>query len=284
MLRKIITLVTVLSFIFFAAILSNNVISIASGESSSNAIGADTNLSDKNVSDTQNIKDNNNNDTKNNSPKSSSSRLTFFGILQASGIIGYIIIFLSFVVVAVVIEFLFTVRRELIIPHKLIEIVQQHLIQGQLGAAIQSCNDNQSPLAKILVAGMKGFEFGWDAIEKNAEDAIETEASRLYRKIEYLNLIGNIAPMLGLLGTVVGMIIAFQHLAESGGVSKPTELAQGIYLALLTTVEGLIVALPALGLYSILAGQIASLISETTNTVEQILNPIRRSLMKKNKV
>ncbi|MDR1289831.1 MAG: MotA/TolQ/ExbB proton channel family protein [Planctomycetaceae bacterium] len=207
--------------------------------------------------------------------------ITFFGLLQASGVIGYIIIFLSFVAVAIVIEFLLTVRRGVLMPKDLADNILQQLTQGQLGAAIQSCNDNSSLLAKVLVAGMKGFEFGWDEVEKGAEDAMEKEASKLYRKIEYLNVIGNIAPMLGLLGTVVGMIIAFQQLAESGGAAKPTDLAQGIYLALVTTVEGLIVALPALGFHSILAGRIATLVSETANTAEQILTPIKRSFLKK---
>jgi biopolymer transport protein ExbB len=225
---------------------------------------------------------NNNNDNDNdNSAKARSEHLTFFGLLRAGGLIGYIIIILSFVAVAIVIEFLFTVRRNLLIPKGLSDSVLQQLTQGQLGTAIQSCQENQSMLAKVLLAGMKGFEFGWDAVEKNAEVVLEEEAAKLYRKIEYLNVIGNIAPMLGLLGTVVGMIIAFQRLAESGGVAKPTELAEGLYLALVTTAQGLVVALPALGLHSILAARIAALVSETTTAAEQILNPIKRSFLKK---
>jgi biopolymer transport protein ExbB len=233
------------------------------------------------VNDINNNLSANNNSNNDNTAKTPNQKITFFGLLHAGGIIGYIIIFLSFVAVAIVIESLFTVRRNLIMPKELTDAVLQQLTQGQLGTAMQSCQENPSLLAKVLLAGMKGFEFGWDAVEKDAENIIEEEASKLYRKIEYLNVIGNIAPMLGLLGTVVGMIIAFQHLAESDGAAKPTDLAEGIYLALVTTVQGLIVALPALGLHAILAGRIASIISETTLTAEQILNPIKRSFLKK---
>ncbi|MDR2171432.1 MAG: MotA/TolQ/ExbB proton channel family protein [Planctomycetaceae bacterium] len=224
---------------------------------------------------------NSSSESNNNVVKDAGGKITFFRLLRAGGVIGYIIIFLSFIAVAVVIEFLFTVRRNLIMPPELTDVVMRQLLQGQLGAAIQMCNENQSLLGRVLVAGMGNFEFGWEAVEGGAEDAIEEEAARLYRKIEYLNVIGNIAPMIGLLGTVVGMIIAFQHLAESGGAAKPTDLAEGIYLALVTTVQGLIVALPALGLHAILAGIIASLIAETTHKTEQILNPIKRSFLKR---
>ncbi|MDR1483239.1 MAG: MotA/TolQ/ExbB proton channel family protein [Planctomycetaceae bacterium] len=224
---------------------------------------------------------NENNENGRNKAKEPTERMTFWGFLRAGGIVGYIIIILSFFAVAIVIEFLFTVRRNLVMPKNLADSVMQQLTQGQLGTAIQVCNENSSLLARVLLAGMKGFEFGWDAVEKGTEDALEEEASKLYRKIEYLNVIGNITPMLGLLGTVIGMIIAFQQLVESGGSATPAELAKGIYLALITTVQGLVVALPALGLHSILAGRIAMLVSEATTTAEQILNPIKRSFLKK---
>jgi biopolymer transport protein ExbB len=213
--------------------------------------------------------------------QSNGNGITFWELLRAGGVIGYIIILLSFVAVAIVIEFLITIRRDRLIPADLADNTLQHLSQGELGVAMKLCQEKPSLLANVLYAGMKEFEFGWDAVERGAEETMEKEASKLYRKIEYLNVIGNIVPMLGLLGTVVGMIIAFKHLAESGGSAKPNDLAEGIYLALVTTVQGLIVALPALGIHSILAGRIASLVTETTEIAEQVLNPIKRSFLKK---
>jgi biopolymer transport protein ExbB len=276
MLRKIL-IVSVLFLFYFAICHVDCKVGIMLRAKAENTVVAEPQINNE---PSQN-NSNNNNKSDNDIVEESNERLTFFGFLNAGGIVGYIIIILSFFAVAIVIEFLFTVRRNLLIPTNLSETILQQLSQGQLSAAIQSCQDNTCMLARVLLSGMKGFEFGWDAVEKGAEDALEEEASKLYRKIEYLNVIGNIAPMLGLLGTVIGMIIAFQRLAESGGVAKPAELAEGLYLALITTVQGLIVALPALGLHSILAGRIAALVSETTLAAEQILNPIKRSFLKK---
>ncbi len=204
-----------------------------------------------------------------------------FAIIHAGGLIGYMIILLSFVSVALMIEHGLAIRKAVMMPPGFSEEVLALLSQGQLAAAIKTCETNPSTLAKILHAGMTEYELGWGGVEKGAEEATAEEASRLYRKIEYLNVIGNIAPMLGLLGTVVGMVFAFQQLAESEGFARATELAEGIYLALVTTVEGLIVAIPSLAAFSIFSNRIAFLIAETTFTAEQVLLPIKKSLVRK---
>ncbi len=211
-------------------------------------------------------------------------RKGFFAILQAGGSIGYVIILLSLVAVALIIEHALTIRQKVLMPTGFADEILQMLSQGQLGAALQKCKEGDSILAEVLGAGMAEYEFGWSAVEKATEEAMAEEASRLYRKIEYLNVIGNIAPMLGLLGTVVGMIFAFQNLADSEGYARAGDLAQGIYLALVTTVQGLVVAIPSLAAYSIFSNRIAFLIAETTYVAEQVLGPIKRSFLKKSKV
>jgi len=155
------------------------------------------------------------------------------------------------------------------------------LAQNQSSAAMQKCQKDPSALAQILYAGMTQYEFGWDAVEKSAEEATAEQASRLYRKVEYLNVIGGITPMLGLLGTVVGMVIAFQQIADSAGSGRASEFAEGIYLALVTTVEGLIVAIPCLAAHAFFGNRIAALISETTFVAEQVLQPIKKNLLRK---
>jgi biopolymer transport protein ExbB len=128
---------------------------------------------------------------------------------------------------------------------------------------------------------MSQYEFGWDAVEKSAEEATAEQASRLYRKVEYLNVIGNIAPMIGLLGTVVGMVYAFQEIASSVGSGRAPDFAEGIYLALITTIQGLLVAIPCLAAHSFFGNRIATLISETTFVAEQVLQPIKKNLLRK---
>lgn len=217
------------------------------------------------------------------SPEQSAKKrgLSFFGIIQAGGLIGYVIILLSLISVALIIEHALTIRQKILMPPGFAEEILGLLNQGQLAPAIQKCQDNDSVLGKILYGGMSEFELGWNAVEKGAEEATAEEASRLYRKIEYLNVIGNIAPMLGLLGTVVGMVFAFQQLADSEGYARAADLAKGIYLALITTVQGLVVAIPSLAIYSIFSNRIAYLIGETTYVAEQVLLPVKKSLFRK---
>ena len=108
------------------------------------------------------------------------------------------------------------------------------------------------------------------------EEAGEDQTGRLYRKTELLGLIGVIAPMLGLLGTVQGMIVTFNTIAASGGMAKPDDLAGGISLALVTTFEGLVVAIPTMVAFSMFRTRIDSLVSEAGNRIEQIMMPLGR--------
>jgi len=207
--------------------------------------------------------------------------ISLWKLLLAGGTIGYLIILLSLVAVAMMIEHVLSIRRTTLMPPGFADEVLKLLSQGQAGMAIQKCQNDPSALAQILHAGMTQYEFGWDAVEKSTEEATAEQASRMYRKVEYLNMIGNIAPMLGLLGTVVGMVIAFQGMADSGGYGRAAELAEGIYLALITTIQGLLVAIPCLAAYSLFANRIATLIAETTFVAEQVLQPVKKNLLRK---
>ena len=206
---------------------------------------------------------------------------SFLDLVRAGGLIGYVILLLSLVAVALMIEHTLTIRQSVLIPPGFGEKVLQALNQGQFVPALQLCKSDSSVLGQVLHAGMSEYELGWNAIEKGAEEALAEHAARLCRKIEYLNVIGNIAPMLGLLGTVVGMVYAFQQLAESEGYARAADLAEGIYLALVTTVQGLVVAIPSLAAFSVFSNRVAFLIAETTLVAEQVLLPIKKSLLKK---
>jgi len=214
-------------------------------------------------------------------PETLQEPVTLWYLFRASGIIGFIITLLSLVAVALAIEYALTIRRKVLMPLGFADEVLKLLAQGQPNAALQKCQNDPSALAQILHAGMTQYEFGWDAIEKSAETAAAEQASRLYRKTEYLNMIGNIAPMIGLLGTVVGMVIAFQEMAAADGYGRAADMAEGIYLALVTTIQGLIVAIPCLAAYSLFNNRVATLISETVYVAEQVLQPIKRGLVRK---
>ncbi|MED5447403.1 MAG: MotA/TolQ/ExbB proton channel family protein, partial [Planctomycetota bacterium] len=117
---------------------------------------------------------------------------------------------------------------------------------------------------------------GYAAVEKSMEDASAEQSARLFRKIEYRSVIGTIAPMLGLRGTVWGMIVAFQEFATK--LNPPvSELAPGIYQALVTTLMGLGVAVPALSAFAIFRNRIDELVAEASLTAEHAWAAFKRA-------
>ena len=152
---------------------------------------------------------------------------------------------------------------------------------GRVEEAIQACEapDNDSMVSQVVQAGLvryQGSEFGFAEYKAAVEEAGEDQTGRLYRKTEVLGLIGAIAPMLGLTGTVLGMIDAFNTIASSDGMAKPADLAGGIGQALVTTLMGLVVAIPAMIAHSFFRNKIDSIISEAGKRVEQIMMPLGR--------
>lgn len=205
---------------------------------------------------------------------------SFLEIVHAGGLVGYTIMLLSIVAVALVAEHVWTIREPLLVPHGLANDVHASLQAGNLRQAAAQCQAQPSLLAAVLGAGLAEAEFGWSAVEKAAEDALAEQSARLLRKLEYLNVIGNIAPMLGLLGTVIGMVLAFRQVALSQGTAQAADLAAGIYLALVTTVQGLVVAIPALAAFAILRNRVDHLVAEAAGLATHALAALKRSAAK----
>ncbi len=203
---------------------------------------------------------------------------TFWEILKASGIVGLLIMLLSIGAVALVIEHAMTIRGAMLMPPGLANEVRELLAAGRFGQAEQRCRMEPSVLTYVLGAGLAEVDGGWAEVEKGVEDAVAEQSARLFRKIEYLNVIGNIAPMLGLLGTVIGMIMAFREVALTQGAARAADLANGIYLALVTTVQGLIVAIPSLGAFAVFRSRVDQLVAEVTYTAQHVLAPMKRQL------
>lgn len=208
----------------------------------------------------------------------------FFDIVFSGGWFGSLIILallvLSTVAVYLIVEQVMLLRRSEVMPKGLADSTRQYLAQGKMQEADAACRGAPSPLSFVLLSGLAEIEYGWSAMEKAMEDAVSEQAAKLYRKVEYLSVIGNIAPMCGLLGTVTGMIFAFQQVAVSGGTAGASDLAAGIYSALVTTVAGLIVAIPALGAFAVLRNRIDQLIAETAYVAQHVFSPVRRRASK----
>jgi biopolymer transport protein ExbB len=206
---------------------------------------------------------------------------TFLDSLRAGGWIGGIIILMSIVAVGFVIEHALTIRKQRLMPDAVLDPLEDLIAQGDIAGATQYCQEPQNYClaTDVVLAGLERFqssEFGFADYKAAAEEAGEDHTARLYRKTDGLNVIGVIAPMLGLFGTVAGMIEAFNIIASEGGAPKPDQLADSISKALITTWLGLIVAIPALVAFSFFRNKIDSLVSECGRRVERILTPLSR--------
>lgn len=204
----------------------------------------------------------------------------FLAIIFSGGVVGAIMICillaLSLTAAYLIFDQLMTIRRNDLMPEGLSESVRQSLLNGDVAAAREACNARPSFLSFVLLHGIGELEFGWNAVEKSLEDALAEQSARLFRKVEYLSVIGNIAPMVGLLGTVIGMIIAFQQVAATQGTASAPQLAQGIYQALVTTVGGLIVAIPSIGAFAIFRNRIDQFVAEAAYLAQHVFSPLRR--------
>jgi biopolymer transport protein ExbB len=215
------------------------------------------------------------------SDSKSTHERTFWDNLVASGLIGLVIIILSFVAVGLIIEHAISIRKERLMPEVVLQQLEEMIHHGQIAEATEFCRDpkNYSLSTDVILAGLEtyqGSEFGFAEYKSAVEEAGEDNTARLYRKTDLLNLIAAIAPMLGLLGTVQGMILAFNQLANETKHPSPADLADNISLALVTTFEGLVVAIPAMAAFSYFRNKIDSLVSECGKRVERILMPLAR--------
>ncbi|HSG69331.1 MAG TPA: MotA/TolQ/ExbB proton channel family protein [Planctomycetaceae bacterium] len=199
-------------------------------------------------------------------------------LAMAGGYIGMVIAALSVVLIALIIEHLISIRKGALMPPNLAPQVHALIAQRQFKQAEDLCRQNPSLLGEILQAGLSEVGLEYSDIEKSMEDASVEQSSRLLRKIEYLSVIGSIAPMLGLLGTVWGMILAFLEF-ESKANPQVSELAPGIYKALVTTLMGLGVAVPAVAMFAIFRNRVDGLVAETALLAEHVFADYRKSII-----
>jgi biopolymer transport protein ExbB len=200
------------------------------------------------------------------------------GLVLAGGAIGYVIIALSIAMVALIIEHLLSIRRGSLMPRGLAEELHQQIAQSQYQQAEALCRERPSFLGFVVAAALQEVGLGYSAVEKSMEDASAEQAARLFRKIEYLSVIGVLAPMLGLMGTVWGMILAFGEFARNAN-PQPTDLAPSISLALVTTLQGLIVAVPALAAFAWFRSRVDEYVAETALLAEHVVSPLKRALV-----
>lgn len=203
--------------------------------------------------------------------------VTLLKFVQGGGLIGYVIIALSIVALALVVIHAVQLRRNRLLPPEQQQQLGELLGRGEVEQALQYCllPENDSYLTRIVAPGLTRFlrsAFGSFEVKTALEEAGEEQTARLYRATDALGVIGSIAPLLGLLGTVQGMIGAFDTVA-TGAVANSSyyeQLAGNISLALITTLQGLVVAIPAVSLFTYFRNRIDASASAAAQGVEQL--------------
>ncbi len=185
-------------------------------------------------------------------PAPSASGPSFFSVVASGGILGillWVAIFAASVAcIALIVDAFLTIRANKIMPETLVTKVKAAMEQGDVMKALQHCEEEPCPVSNILSAGFSNVQEGFDTIQDAVSVAAALEEERMMQRVNYLNVVGNLAPMLGLLGTVQGMIQAFAGLAEAGAAGGGA-LAMSISQALWTTAMGLVVAIPGLAFF-----------------------------------
>jgi biopolymer transport protein ExbB len=171
----------------------------------------------------------------------------------------------------------FAFKREKLVPEPVVSRATDYLQTGRFREALTMLSEpgSESDFATVLKASLERAPGGHEAMLAGLEQAAtEVMASRV-RRVEILNVIGQVSPMLGLFGTVYGMILAFQSIVSSGGNADPVLLAGGIGTALVTTFWGLIVAIPALSGYAVLRGRLDATLAEAFGEAETLVERFR---------
>jgi biopolymer transport protein ExbB len=175
---------------------------------------------------------------------------------------GIVFLGLSFTMVALFVMNLLTARRENVLPSALVEGFDAHLVEKKYQEAYELAKADDSFLGRVLSAGLVKLSSGYEQAIEAMQEAGEEENMRLEHRLSYLALIGTISPMVGLFGTVWGMIDSFSVIATSPVTPKPAQLAEGISKALFTTLVGLAIAIPAIAVYNILRNRVDRLVLE----------------------
>ena len=196
-------------------------------------------------------------------------------LILKGGVVMYPIILCSIIALAVFLERLYVLRRKRIIPSQFIRDVEEMIKKHRIGDALSLCNSNSSSIAKIFFSGLKNSGRGRWLVKEAIEERGGREGAILEKNVGILSTIANLTPLLGLLGTVSGMIKTFKVISHSGG--NPSLLAGGIAEALITTAAGLSVAIPVLVCYRILKDKAGSLIFEMEENSIRLIEILENS-------
>lgn len=190
---------------------------------------------------------------------------------EASGPIGIVILLMSFYLITVVAWMLLEYRRAVALPEALLRDLAERLAAKHYTEAYQRIVDHPSFLARVLAAGVRKLPSGLAPATRAMEMANDDVTMGMEHRTTYLATIGTLGPMIGLVGTVYGMIQSFRVIATAGASPQASQLAAGISTALFATLEGIALSIPAIYFHALLRNRIARLSLEVALTAEGLL-------------
>jgi biopolymer transport protein ExbB len=190
-------------------------------------------------------------------------------------------LFISFSFVAVLVMNLLSARRDAVCPRHLADAFEAHLNEKRFQEAFDLAKADESMLGQMLAAGMSKLQQGYDKSMEAMGQVGEEENMKIEHRMSYIGLVGSISPMVGLLGTVDGMVASFMVIAASTTTPKPSVLAEGVSMALITTLVGLVLAIPAIISLALLKNRFAKLVMEVGVTAGNLMGRFEGMAAKK---
>ncbi len=201
--------------------------------------------------------------------------MELFEIFLQGGLIMWFILATSVIGLAVVIDRFIIIRRAKInVPAFMIKL-RGLIKKNDISGAVSVCMEEKSPIANIIRKGLKKYKFGHSRVKESIENAGKQEVNKLEKGLSILATVAGIAPLLGFLGTVTGMISAFMTIEDLAGSANPSDLAGGIWEALLTTAFGLIVGIPAFAFYNYFVNGVKKLVSDMETVANDVVDTLQ---------
>lgn len=203
------------------------------------------------------------------------AQITTWELIKKGGWLMVPIGLCSLLTVAYAAERFINLRTAKIMPAKLSRLLAERLAAKDVDGAQLLCREHDCTLSRIILAGLREVRHDWERVEKAIEDTGAREIAELRQNVRPLKVVSEIAPLLGLLGTIQGMMGAFQKVSAMGVGKKTEAFAGDIFLALVTTAAGLTVAIPALFLFYYFAGRIERHVLAMDRTSSELLQNVR---------
>lgn len=201
--------------------------------------------------------------------------MDYLSIVARGGWLMLPIFICSLIAVFIIIERFLVLRKARMDVGQFILKIRSILHRGDVEGVRTFCSQTESPIAHILKKGISKYEEGWDKVREAIENQGKIEIYNLEKRLNVLATVAGIAPLIGFLGTVTGMIIAFMRIESLGGNVNPSDLAGGIWQALLTTAFGLSVGIIAYGFYNYFVTRVARFVHELEMTSTEFLEMLK---------